>query len=297
MAHSNLEENNKYNYEIIEKHINGELTKNEQVLFQQSLQDDDELKREVDLYKELNNNLAYQFKYKQEDEDFKVTIKDLGDEYFPKKNGKINIDTESKVETLVGYKEQSESEHQIDENKKSVISKRLLMMSGLAVAASVLFFLFNPFINQPSYAQLAEQHFLPYELQTIMGINNGILDPSIEGNGRTKSKQFLKKGKKHYNEKDYASAKQYLEQYLEINTNDIDVQLAKGSCEFKLDQTDSAIQTFKKLKDNSDAQWYLALAYLKNNEAEKAKAILKNFTENSADNWNTLKAKEILEEL
>jgi len=304
MDQDNLEENDKYDYGKIEKYINGELSDSEQALVHQRLQDDSELKREVDLYKELNNNLAYKFKYKQEDNEFKATIEDLGSQYFPKKSSETNVSSESDVETLVGNKEQSETENPIYESSKRTITKRLLILGAFVAAATVLFFLFNPFKSPLSNDQIiAKQNFIPHEWQTSMSSgngNNGISGANLEGSNLANSKEsndLYKRGKKFYNAKDYASAKQYLDQYLTINPNNIEVQLAKGSCEFKLDQTDSAIQTFKKLKDNSDAQWYLALAYLKNKEAEKAKPLLQNLSKNIESARLAKQAKEILKEL
>ena len=87
----NIEENDKYDYDKIEKYINGELSESELALFEKRLLSDNELKREVSLYKDLNNNLAYKFKYKQEDNEFKATIEDLGSQYFSKKNAATNV--------------------------------------------------------------------------------------------------------------------------------------------------------------------------------------------------------------
>lgn len=292
------EDSDKYDYQKIEKYISNKLSESEQALFEQEVQTDSELKKEVDSYKKVHNELAYKFKYKQEDNEFQALIEDLGYQYFSKKSAATNLGSESEIETLVGNKEQSESEQQIYENSKPAITKRLFIIGAFAAAATVLFFLFNPFKNQLSSAQLAEQHFKPYELQTIMNSgNNGVTpDSGLEGSDpikNTESKELLKKGKKYYNEKDYALAKQYFDQYLIINPNDIDVQLAKGSCEFKLGQTSVAIQTFGKMKDSNAAQWYLALAYLKNKETEKAKPILKSLSNND-DKKYTKEAKEIL---
>lgn len=296
------EDNDRYDYEKIEKYISNKLSESEQALFEQEVQTDSELKKEVDSYKKVHNELAYKFKYKQEDNEFQALIEDLGYQYFSKKSAATNLGSESEIEILVGNKEQSESEQQIYENSKPAKTKRLFIIGAFAAAATVLFFLFNPFKNQLSSAQLAEQHFMPYELQTIMnsGNNNGVTpDSGLEGSDlikNTESKELLKKGKKYYNEKDYALAKQYFNQYLSVNPNDIDVQLAKGSSEFKLGQTNAAIQTFKEMKDSNDALWYLALAYLKNKEAEKAKPLLKSLS-NKDDKKYTKEAKEILKAL
>jgi len=57
--------------------------------------------------------------------------------------------------------------------------------------------------------------------------------------------------------------------------------MAKGNCEFLLDTPEKAVETFKQLTDKkidqnikAQAQWYLALSYLKLEKMEEAKLSL-----------------------
>ncbi|WP_130735804.1 tol-pal system YbgF family protein [Flavobacterium sp. J27] len=74
----------------------------------------------------------------------------------------------------------------------------------------------------------------------------------------------------------------------------------KAICELRLDQVDNAIDSFlthQKLNDSfkEKGKWYLALAYLKNNDIPKCKIILEDIVKHKSYNYQ--KAKEILEVL
>lgn len=74
----------------------------------------------------------------------------------------------------------------------------------------------------------------------------------------------------------------------------------KAICELQLDKVDLAIDSFlahQKLNDtfNEKGKWYLALAYLKNNDRAKCKIILEAVIQHKS--YNYLKAKKILERI
>lgn len=79
------------------------------------------------------------------------------------------------------------------------------------------------------------------------------------------------------------------------------IQLYIGISYLELENYHEALQTFDQLQnsatiDHHKAYWYTALTYLKQNDAENAKKVLKNLVENPA-NYNYEKAKKLLQKL
>ncbi|MBC8757597.1 tetratricopeptide repeat protein [Kordia sp. YSTF-M3] len=79
------------------------------------------------------------------------------------------------------------------------------------------------------------------------------------------------------------------------------IQLYIGVSHMELENYQEALQTFNQLQnsntvDDHKAYWYTALTYLKQNDAENAKKVLKTLVENPS-NYNYEKAKELLKKL
>lgn len=75
----------------------------------------------------------------------------------------------------------------------------------------------------------------------------------------------------------------------------------EGICYLEIGQTDNAIETFLKHQNFNDkllgkSRWYLALAYLKNNNKIETQDILEKIT-SSSSNYNFEKAKDLLSDL
>jgi len=136
--------------------------------------------------------------------------------------------------------------HFKENNDGKAIIRKLWPIIALAVAASFLLFVFNPFANNYSPAEIADKNFKAYPNSSLMSppdINSTKIDP----------KQLL------------AEASQY----------------------YQNNQTEKAIQTLQKVVEHSsevykqDANWYLALCYLRQNESPKAKPLLEELKQNS----------------
>lgn len=242
-----------FSYEQIEKYIKGELSTTEVQSFEKELAVNTSLKEEVALYKDVEASFSSHFKFEKENATIESTLGDLGKKY-ASENVEHNIQNTDKIESLKA------------KSGKPTITRRLFPLIILAAAAALLLFIFNPFTNQITPSQLAVQNFSPYEIETFMGDD--------------KSDKILKEGKKHYNSGVYALALENFNEYLLANPNDIEVQLTKGCAQFKLEQTDAAIQTFQQIKNSNAAKWYLALTYLKKDDVNKANTILKSLLNN-----------------
>jgi len=256
-----------FNYEQVAKYIKGELPAAELQSFEQELASNTSLKEEVALYKDVEASLSTHFKFKEEDTAIEASLTKLSKKYTSENTKDVS-------------KETSEFETKAISKDKPSITRRLFPLVTLAAAAALLLFIFNPFAGQLSLGELVTQSFKPYELETFMGDDE--------------SDKILKEGKKHYNDEAYKLALENFNEYLSVNPNDKEVQLAKGCSQFQLNQTDAAIQTFKQIENNSSAQWYLALSYLKKEEAHKAKTILESLV---SDRQFRTKAKALLKHL
>lgn len=150
----------------------------------------------------------------------------------------------------------------------------------MKIAAVTLLFLmpilyFAPlFQQQPTLPQLAETHF-----QAPKNLDGVSITKSTNALNNTKATWL--KANKSYQQKDYSLALTTLNNLSNSDT----LALAKGICFYKNKQIDKAITAFKEVVDNpktsfeTKASWYLALAYLKKEQDEKALPLLQKLKE------------------
>lgn len=118
---------------------------------------------------------------------------------------------------------------------------------------------------------------------------------SVEGNSET-----LEKVQKLFNDKDYETANTHLSRVAEYYIKNAEVQLYYGITFLELEQYPLAKVTFDKIlryKDSGfvdDAQWYLALMALKQNDTATCKSYLEQIPEDS--NYHT-QASDLLSRL
>ena len=105
---------------------------------------------------------------------------------------------------------------------------------------------------------------------------------SVKGNSET-----LEKVQKLFNDKDYETANMHLSRVAEYYIKNAEVQLYYGITFLELEQYPLAKVTFDKIlryKDSGfvdDAQWYLALMALKQNDTAACKIYLEQIPEDS----------------
>ncbi len=104
-----------------------------------------------------------------------------------------------------------------------------------------------------------------------------------------------------YEEKDFATAESLFSKYLSKTPTDFDAYFLKGISLMETGAFDEAVTVFKTIRINSvnhyeDATWFLALTYLKKNQKDDAKLILKELI---AANGNSKveAAKKLLSEI
>ena len=192
-------------------------------------------------------------------------------------NFKKEVEFQSNLKTVISKEEQEATKRALTEYENEFKNSSSFNRKSWMVAASVIMLLGFSFLwlNSGSIDNnaLFEDYFEPYR---------NVVQPVVRGeqNMDSKSKAF-----EAYENKDYQTALDYFNVALE-EKNEAVIKLYKGITQLQLDNIEDAIVIFEELENlpnNLEAQhnWYLALAYLKNNELENAKATLQKL--NSRD--------------
>ncbi len=163
--------------------------------------------------------------------------------------------------------------------KRPSLVRRLFPLATLAAAAAVLFFM----ISSPKLSDVADQYYSPYLYQK---------DPNLL------PKTIIDEGIKAYQNEDYETA---LNIFINNQTGDLKLHLAKGNAEYNVGKYDEAIATFNFVIERTGnqsfknyANWYAALTYLKKKDKGEAIQHLKKLPE-SADFYN--QAQDLLKKL
>lgn len=161
---------------------------------------------------------------------------------------------------------------------KSTVGFNKWLLGGL-LGVAMLFtglFLFLPDAQKGNVQlattaeQLAQKHVVPFGIQI-----------NVDQNGTTS----FDKGIQAYEQKNYLTASQHLEQHLKKNY-DSNAQFYLGLSYLLNNKTVDAIGALERTVDTATppilevAQWYLALAYIKNEQVPNAKNLLNNLTTN-----------------
>ena len=155
----------------------------------------------------------------------------------------------------------------------------LLIVSGIVI-----------YLNQsPDYNALYAENFTPYE--------DMILD---RGENETSSESELTEGMEAYNNHQYEVAAQKLSSYLTQNSEKPGVALYIGISQMELNHMLDAIKYLDLAQQDplfaQQAQWYLALLFVKNNQIDKARNQLSIISKND-DHYKRSEAKDLLRKI
>jgi len=254
----------------INKYASGELDDEALKEFEDLLEKDKALQEKVDAHKFMDAVLYKNIVTDDEDiqTELKPLLKELGSKYFSNEE----FERTGKKSTSIPL-----------ENKQSKPNRirRLLPFAALAAAAAVLLFLFIPNQENKLYTQFFEPPAIDISL-------------SNQTNPST-----FDKANKAYKSKNYKEAVVLYNEYLLEDSNNPMALLFRGGAELALKQTDAAMLTFQKLVQNQKyadiANWYLALAYLKKEDKERAKSNLKRISNEDKEYYD--KAQQLLKKL
>jgi len=250
-------------YKVTNEHINeyisGELTGSDLVEFEKLLVADKELQQQIRVHQQIDTILFENyFEVNRFNEaDYNIEKERLNP-IFKKMNEQFFVEEDERAEKKVSHNELNviDSEEKNNSPKNTTVMRRLIPLVALAAAAAFLFFIINPFADQISPTQLADQYFESYTLGTLMGEEDRILEGS--------PKALLAKGSEQYGNNQFESA---IQTFKKITINNSLVYESKanwyiGLCYLKLNKPQAAKPIFRQLQQSTDYK-------------DKAKAILK----------------------
>ena len=241
-------------YIEFESYLKNELTEIEKIAFEEKLQSDADFKQEFEIYKALETSLSSKFKNEESEQELRKTLTNLGTQFIKEE---VSTKKKSKVISLFNYKK---------------------LMVAASIALLIGFFIFKN--GNPVYSDFANHTNLEF---TVRGDNN----------------QTITNAETAFNAKNYKTAFAQLTVLEAQFPNDIEIQLYKGICLLEMDKFSQAETIFETIsRGNSafltNATWYKALSYLKQEQFEACKNTLKTIPE-SAEEYT--QAKKLLRKL
>ncbi|HAF28691.1 MAG TPA: hypothetical protein DCG75_06545 [Bacteroidales bacterium] len=245
------------NFETIEKYIDGELKGNELLKFEELLSIDPDIKRDYKLSLELNNSIM---------EDDVIALRET-----------------------MNYMYQDET---IVKRIPTVFTKRKFYYYAAASAALLIATgglmqrLSGPEMNN---TRVFEKYYAPYEVTVTYR------------SGNTEVDRLLLNALERYEEKDYEYALVLFEEVLESRQNDMAVNLYSGISYMEEEKYQKATKSFSNIisdKDNlfiEQANWYLAMCYLKTEKTDKAQDVLREII--NEESYYKEQAARVLEDI
>ncbi|MFM2387093.1 MAG: hypothetical protein RL660_1850 [Bacteroidota bacterium] len=166
---------------------------------------------------------------------------------------------------------------------KLSFSKGTKYAIGLAASLALIIAVYTGTQQSTSPQDLYKEYYESPSLSVERGTNDDLLAKITQ----------------HYNAKQYAEAIPLLESYIALQPQDQKFLLALAICKLNTNRVAEAEKELQAIIASDTtfkqkAEWYLALAYLKNGDKEKAMALLKSF---GPDHFYNAKAKAVLKEL
>lgn len=256
--------NEENRHEIIELYLLGELEPKTLKEFEVQLQEDETLQQDVVLAKEVQEALDSVVT----EQLFSEKLTTLGDKYV--------IEPETEAE---------KSEPQKSNSRRTII---LLTLSAIGLIVSYFIWQQSNTPNEVQTNQIFASYYQPYSSNAVTRSDDAI------------DEDYLNAVEAYDNGK-YNEAIASLIERVAANPTEIPTQLLLGNSYLNVSppETQKAIDIFKSLAESGSdlyattANWYLALAYLQNNETNEAKAIFEDLSQNASGRYANL-AKEIL---
>lgn len=162
------------------------------------------------------------------------------------------------------------------------LRRKVITYASSAIAAVFLLLIAGAiFLNQNSGSLSSERTFSKY-FHSYDGIGNK-RGPSEDGN------RIIELGIQKYNKGEYANALELFDACISDNNRNETILLYAGSSALMTGDPDKALRYFANWDDSSpiyeQVEWYTAGCYLKKNDVEKARAILKKISEDPEHNY------------
>ncbi|MEM9887837.1 MAG: tetratricopeptide repeat protein [Bacteroidota bacterium] len=244
---------------LIEQYIESTLTEKEKQDFEQRLQEDQALAAAYELRLSMDQFLEDKAKKEQ----FTQFIEGVSQDFFAERDSKKT--TDAKV--------------------VSIWQRFPFVVASLAIAAAIALLLILPFLRpQDRYEQFNDHRAL------------ALVEMSIQNTAAAQEAQTA------FNAGDYSTALDALNAYLTDRPEDVEAQLYKGISLLELNELQAARAIFEPIAEGtsafqSEGLWYLALSYLKEEDAVNTKKYLERLITENKDQNLIDKAKRLQNEL
>lgn len=227
---------------LIDQYLNNSLSESDRLTFEARLQNDASLQEELNIRKDMNRFL----KKRSNKKELKATLDNVGADFF-------KIEQEEIIEKIPV--------------QSSGMRSLWIAVSGLAAAAVLILYLLSPW-QKSLYDNFATHPSL------------SLTEKSTTVN------QTATQAETSFNQQKYQEALNALNTYLETNSNDTQAQLYKGICHLELAQYPQANTLFEQISKGptafkDDAQWYLVMTALKQNNIALVKTQLNKISPQS----------------
>jgi len=260
----------------IEAYLNGEMTVDERILFEEKVQNNPDVASEFQLYKEMRaiyDENDWELAKKRSTNDKVIEY-----ERFLKSN---------EGKSLADSIKNAEKDYFIEKPKSGF--KRIYLYAGSVAAAVVLAILIYTQINKP------------VDTKSLYASNKNWDDlPSLTLRDKNTT---LASAEKLFRQKEDKEAIQLFQAYDSGKDRTVDPQvlLYIGATQLELNRSEDAMETFKRLQnsnslDASKAHWYLALTYLKMGKKEEVKQELQTLLDN-ATGYKDAEARTLIDKL
>lgn len=227
----------------IQRYLDGKMKGEELKKFRDDLQKDPELVQELDLHRSVGEIIVA-----QDEERFRKKLQNAYKEY--------------KILT---------SGTQSNSDKKSVFNIFRKAAVYLPVAALIGFLIFFQWNRKVSNNKIFNDYFAVYDIDIINRENSSSEEENIG----------LDNGKELYRQANYSDASRQFNLVLVKNPGNTEARFFNGLCYIYLNQFDDAIASFDYVISQpfnyyqEYSEWYLALSYIRTNQNDLAKTILK----------------------
>lgn len=227
-------------YQKIEAYFDHELSAAERQEFEQQLKDDAAFAKTVEEYRAVREFYADQFENEAKEALLKQRLEAFGTQYFAESTAAKDVKPNLRV-----------------------VARNRWIAWGLAMAATItliVLFVWNRPEQDLLYAEYARMPQAAFIEKGTAG-------------------EALANAENHFNGKNYAAALNEIDGALQDAPTSTELLFFKGLCLLQLDRLQEARQLLEPIANSTsafseDAQWYLALSYLKSKEYSTCRTIL-----------------------
>ena len=249
--------------ERIQKYLDGEMNESELKKFREDLKKFPDLAQELDLHRNLNEALI-----SQDEKRFRKKLSQVYKDYL--------IITGS-------YKPINSSGGKV--KRLGIVSVFVTILIGIFLAINFQWF------GKQSNETIFNKYLVSYNKDLSSRVSSS----------RENTDKDLELAVKLYVQNNYSGSSGLLKKILSKNPENIDAQFYNGLCSIYLNDFESAITYFENVSQSTYnyygeyASWYLALCYIRINDNQTAKVILKEIE--AGNGFFSSKAKKILSKL